>query len=190
MRCFLGVLSLWLLGACSDADPIGVHLRLLADGTAVVTCRSLQLVEVPGPVESHSQGVEWQERARLFASRGKVTDLAALRLADLTFQRVGERSVRVQVPRGPDATWHGLLAPSPEGRAAAAAALDPGRPAAAVGATIRIEVEVPDLVTAVGHAPAARMVKSDKDGKSALLWVPVETARSAGEPIVFDLTWR
>jgi hypothetical protein len=34
------------------------------------------------------------------------------------------------------------------------------------------------------------MVKSDKDGKRALLWVPVATARAAGEAIVFDMTWR
>lgn len=179
-----------LLAACSDADPIGIHVRLQVDGSGVVTCRSLQMVDTAGPIEAGSQGVQWKERARLFASRGTFADVSALRLADIAFKRTGENSLRVQLPRGPQAAWHALLAPTPEGRDTAAAVLDPARPATAVGSTIRVEVEAPDLVTAVGHAPVMHMAKSDKDGRSALLWVPVEAARAAGDPIVFDLTWR
>lgn len=191
MRALLRVVPLsLLLGACSDADPIGIHLRLAADGSGVVTCRSLQMVDAPGPLESTSQGVQWQQRARLFASRGTVANVSDLHLADIVVKRTSDNSLRLQLPRGPEATWHGLLAPSPAGREAAAAVLDPARPATSVGTSIRIEVEAPELVTAVGHAPAARMVKSDKDGKSALLWVPVDTARTPGDAIVFDLTWR
>jgi hypothetical protein len=179
-----------VLAACSDAEPIGIHLRLAADGTGVVTCRSLQVVDSVGPLESGSAGVQWQERARLFASRGQVADLVALRLADIEVKRTGANSLRIVFPRGPEAAWHALLAPAAEGRGTAAAVLDPARPAVSIGGTIRIEIEAPELVTAVGHAPAARMVKSDKDGKSGLIWLPVETVRGAGEAIVFDLTWR
>lgn len=190
MRALVPILSCVLLAACSESEPIGIHLRVASDGSGVVTCRSLQVVDAPGPVEAASQGVEWQGRARLFASRGKVADVSALRLGGIEVRRAGENSLRVLVPRGPEAAWHGLLAPTSESREAAAAVVDPARPGAGVGTTVRIEVEAPGLVTAVGHAPAARMVKSDKDGRTALLWVPVEIARTAGETIVFDLAWR
>ncbi|MEZ5962698.1 MAG: hypothetical protein R3F56_02515 [Planctomycetota bacterium] len=184
------VFPMLLLAACSDADPIGIHVQLQADGSGVVTCRSLQMVDAPGPLETDSGGVQWQQRARLFASRGTFQSVGDIRLADIVFKRTGENSLRLQLPRGPQATWHALLAPTAEGRDAAASVLDPARPATAVGSTIRIEVQAPDLVTAVGHAPPVRMAKSDKDGRSALLWVPVDAARSAGDPLVFDLTWR
>lgn len=186
----LALLGCGLLAACSDAEPIGIHIKIAADGTAVVTCRSLQLVNVPGPMESGTSGVEWKERAQLFASRGDVAKLADLRIYDLEWKRTADTSLRLSCPRGSNAKWHTLLAPPPEGRASAAAALDPARPAAAIGETIRIEVEAPSDVTAVGHAPQARMVKSDKDGRRGILWIPVETARASGDPIVFDVSWR
>ncbi len=141
-------------------------------------------------MEGGSQGVVWNERAQLFASRGAVAKVGELRLQDMAVESPSKTSLRLSFPRGAEAKWHTLLAPPAEGRAAAATALDPARPAAAIGETIRIEIETPGEVTAVGHAPTARMVKSDKDGKRALLWIPVATARSAGETIVFDITWR
>lgn len=176
--------------ACSDAEPIGVYLKIAADGTGVITCRSLQLVNVPGPMETGTEGVDWRERAQLFASRGDVRKVGDLRVFELEFKRTGDTSLRLTCPRGPAAKWHALLAPPPDSRATAAAALDPARPAAAIGETIRIEVEAPSDITAVGHAPQARMVKSDKDGKRGILWIPVETARGGGDPIVFDVSWR
>ena len=191
MRGCLSALALCLFGAaCSDADPIGIHLKLAADGSGLITCRSLQLVGVSGPMEAGSHGVVWNERAQLFASRGLVDNVGDLRLHDVEVKRTAASSLRLSFPRGPEAKWHALLAPPAEGRAAAATALDPARPAASIGETIRIELETPGDVTAVGHAPTARMVKSDKDGKRALLWIPVATARAAGETIVFDVTWR
>jgi hypothetical protein len=190
MRFLLGAFLLSWLGACSEAEPIGIHLRLAADGSAVVTCRSLNVVETVGPIEGDCEGVQWQERARLFASRGQVADVGALRLGGIVVAKTGSTALRLQVPRGPDAVWHARLAPPAEGGGVAGVVLDPARPGAAVGSTIRIEVVAPGPITAVGHAPAARMVKSDKDGSSALLWVPVDVARAAGETIVFDLTWR
>ncbi|HLU38374.1 MAG TPA: hypothetical protein VK081_03255 [Planctomycetota bacterium] len=191
MRLRRGVAGLLLaLVGCSDAEPIGIHVKVAADGTAVVTCRSLHLSSDAGPMEAGSRGIEWQERAVLFASRGRVADLNELRLLDVEVRRTGPTSLRLSFPRGPDVKWHAALAPSAEGRSAAAAALDPSQPSTSVGDTIRIEVETDSEVTAAGHAPIARMVKSEKDGTRALLWIPVATARESGEPIVFDVVWR
>jgi hypothetical protein len=105
-----------VLAACSDAEPIGIHLKLAADGTGVVTCRSLQLVTAAGPIEADSQGVTWTERAQLFASRGTVADVQALRLNDVQVARPSASSLRLTFPRGPQARWHALLAPAAEGR--------------------------------------------------------------------------
>lgn len=163
---------------------------LAADGAGSVTCRSLAVVEEPGPMEAGSEGVEWHDRARLAASRGEFKKIETLRLADLEWTRSGERGLRLRLPMGPAARWHALLAPAPERRERVATAIEPARPNSGVGEAIRFEVELPGEVTAVGHAPAIRLVRSDKDGRKAILSVPVAAARTEGPALVFDVAWR
>ena len=141
-------------------------------------------------MEAGSEGVEWHDRARLAASRGEFKKIEALRLADLEWTRSGERGLRLRLPMGPAARWHALLAPDPARRQRAATAIDPARPSSGVGEAIRIEIELPGDVTAVGHAPTIRLVRSDKDGRKAILTVPVAAARTEGPALVFDVAWR
>ncbi len=186
----VALLSILLVAACSDAEPIGVHLTLAADGSGTVTCRSLVMVDEAGPMEAGSAGVEWRDRARLTASRGEFRKLDGLVLADLGWRRTGENSLRVNLPMGPEARWHTLLAPEPTLRPRAAAALEPAQPTSAMGDSIRFELELPGEVTAIGHAPNIRLVRSDKDGRKAILTVPVAAARAPGPALMFDVAWR
>ena len=182
------------LTACGADDVIGVFIAIERDGSGTITTRSLMTTDVTGPVESHTEGVAWEDRVNLYCSSGKFDRVAEIRVdgievrgnpADLDAPRV-----RIVIPRGPNAGWVSRLAPAKGDRETAGRTFEPTKRASKVGSTVKFELLLPGDVVAAGAQPRWRRVKVDHEKRRAYLWIPVTTARTAGEPLVWDVSWK
>jgi hypothetical protein len=182
------LLLLSALAACRGSDVVGVHLRIVDGGPAVLTTRSLLVQEEPGPVEALAEGVAWRARARLVCSRGEVADLKALRLAGITFEP-GPGRLRVTIPCGPETSWVEKFAPPADARLAALEVYDPKGDDRSAGTSVLFEVEVPALVVAAGAAPGWGGVSTDHQGRRATLLLPAKSVREQERVLVWDVTW-
>lgn len=197
MRTVLLRLSLPLLAvaaACSGGEIVGVHVKLAADGSGVVTTRALSTPNLNPAAETRTAGVEWTLRAALISSQGTFRDIAALRLGDggVTFQPQlgGDRpGLRVQLKRGPGTPWIEALVPDLDTRRRTAKAYDPTGKTSEIADVLRIEIETPGAVLTSGVLPSARGVEAASDGKRAYLLLPVRTALEAGDDFVWDVSW-
>lgn len=190
-RALLGAaLPLSLLASCGDADVVGAHIDLEADGSGHATIRSLLPSGSPGPAEAAIDGIDFQGRAQLHSSEGPFGDITEVDLGGIRFERQGANGLRVRLPVGPEAPWARALAPSPDAQGATARTFDPEASTRALGATVRFVLEAPDLVISNGCYPRARGVEWDKERDKASLWIPVRTALRAGDPLVWDITWQ
>jgi len=178
------------MASCSDADVVGAHLNLQADGSGRATLRSLLPTEDPGPAEATAKGVQFERRARLHSSDGRFADIAEVELGGITFQRDGQHSLRVTLPRGPDVQWPGVLAPAPDAQGDTARTFDPDASVRNLGSTIRLVIEVPGTIVSLGCFPVARGVEWDKEKRRASLWVPVRTALQDADELVWDISWK
>ena len=106
-----------LLTACSGNELVGIHVTLKKDGSGTVTTRSLVDPSAAGPAEAQTQAVTWTAHASLVASQGTFPSLSAVKFGGDGGLRFApslggdQPSLRVYVPRGPDAQWHKSLVP-------------------------------------------------------------------------------
>jgi hypothetical protein len=75
-------------------------------------------------------------------------------------------------------------------RKSVSGALDPTGKSEAVGATLKIEIELPSAVVGNGVVGKTRGTKSTSEGALATLIVPIETMLTPGDPITWHLTWQ
>ncbi len=139
--------------------------------------------------------MSWKSRVDLRCATGEFARLSELGLSDATVS-AGEGEgglcfLRLSLPRGPEIHWARELVPLDAAeRKSAATAFDPSGQATEVGATVKFEITLPTNVIGNGVTPRPRGTKFKADGNVATLTVPVETALSQGEPIVWHLTWQ
>jgi hypothetical protein len=179
--------------ACSDTELVGLHLRLQADGTGVLTTRTLVQPTEPGPAETRTQGVVWQDRATLSFSQGTFQNVKNLKFGEiycggdpLSSDRPG---LRIFVPRGPDMAWVQALAPNAETRRKLAKVYDPTGKTAELAGTVRIELQLPANVIATGVLPTGRGIEADHERNRAWLSIPVQTALEKGDELVWEISW-
>ncbi len=183
------------LGAtsCGADDIVGYHFDVSEDLSGVLTVRSLQPADDAGPMESGAQGVTFERRAILRSSSGSFTDLNGIVLDDVRItasKRDGEAPrLRVTIPRGADAAWVNHIAPTADQQSEVAKTFDATGTASKVGTVVKFEIVLPRPVVSTGAHPRARGVQFEKEGRTATLLFPVATARTAGTPVIWDVTW-
>lgn len=184
-----------LLGACDETDAAAVRLRLARDLSGRISASALQPTAegVRPPIEA--AGVTWTTRVELLCAAGTFQKLSDVVLSDLTLSAgEGDKGIcflMLSLPRGPEVRWARELVPlGPAERKTASEAFDPSGKADAVGETVKFEVTLPSDVVGNGLTGRTRGTKAKSEGEVATLTVPVETALSAGEPIVWHLTWQ
>lgn len=190
-------LLLWLLpaflAACSDAELVGVHVRLEADGSGVITSRTLVEGKEPGPAEAVAAAVTFTERASLSLSQGTFKNLGEVRFGELRFSgdvRNPERpGVRVHLERGADKKWVQALVPSAEARKKLAKVYDPTGKQREIAGSIQLELQLPGTVVSSGVLPQARGVEAAHERNRATLVIPVATALEKGDELVWDINW-
>lgn len=187
--------SLLLLSACDETDVVAIRIRLRDDFSGRVTTSNVALMPVDSPLQQATQGVEWQSRAEILCGAGQFTALSAVKLADIGLNAAdggdGLAFVRVSLPRGEQASWHKLMVPlSDAERTSSAAAIDPSGRTKNVASTIKVEIELPSAVVGNGLTGRAHGIKVKAEGSTATLVIPLEVAQSAGDPVVWHLTWQ
>jgi hypothetical protein len=194
-KAFLIASLLLLLSACDETDAVAVRIRLRDDFSGQVTTSNVALMPAESPLQQSTQGVEWQSRVEILCGAGHFAALSAVKMADIDLSS-GEGSeglafARVSLPRGEAARWHKLLVPlTAEERASSALAIDPSGRTKNVASTIKIEIELPSAVVGNGLTGRAHGIKVKAEGSTATLVVPLDVAQSAGDPIVWHLTWQ
>jgi hypothetical protein len=183
------------LAGCDETDAVAVRIKVRDDLSGQVTTSNVAPVAADTPLQQASQGVDWSSRAEIVCSAGKFAALSQLKIADIGISSgdggEGFAFVRLSLPRGENAQWHKLLVPmSTDERQRAAAALDPSGKTKNVAATIKFEIELPSTVVGNGLFGRARGMKLKAEGPTATLIVPLEIATTAGDPIVWHLTWQ
>ncbi|MHC4948219.1 MAG: hypothetical protein ACYTG1_08150 [Planctomycetota bacterium] len=183
-----------LLSACDETDLTSIRITVNPDGTGEIRASTVGVPDTPARVEDRTGGVTWSERVALHAASGRFDDVRALTIADIGFEyEVSERGTGqlvVTLPRGPDAEWPVTIAPADEDRRRrAAAAFDETGRLEALGAKIRVVVEVPGDIAGSGALPARARVDTKHDKREATLTVPVEYALGPGDPIEWHITW-
>lgn len=180
--------------ACSDKELVGLHVNLRADGSGVLTTRTLLEPREAGPAEARAQGVAWEHRAVLSLSQGSFASVQGLQFGDIRFSgKTGDGEIprlRVFVPRGPEATWVKVLAPDQETRKRLAKVQDPSGKTREIGENLLLEIQFPDLVISSGVLPSGRGVEAAHERNKATLLVPAQTAIEKGDDLVWDITWR
>ena len=67
---------------------------------------------------------------------------------------------------------------------------DPNGKTREVGDIIRLEVSLPSDVVTSGVLPAGRGIEATREGRRAVLLVPVRTALEGDGEMVWDMSWR
>jgi len=180
---------------CDETDAVAVRLTVAEDFSGTVRTSSLALPREPGLLEQSVSGAQWDSSVEVVCAAGRFAALADLALADIVIRGgttpEGLSFVRIELPRGEGARWPRAFVPlTVEERRRAVAALDPSGRAKEVGATVKLEVELPSDAVGNGLTGRARGTRTKSEGTLATLTVPLDVATTAGDPIVWHLTWQ
>ncbi len=186
----VALIGLLALSACSDNDVVGVHLTLGDGGSGSITTHSLQVLEDAGPAEAGISAVNWEQRVELFSSKGTFSEINQLQIGEIRFNLEGN-TLQVTIPRGPEVKWYQSLAPPLDEQEQAAITFDPTGKAKSVGTTVKLDLELPGTVLAVGILPTnVRGVEVEKDKNKVSVWLPLRALRQEGEALFLGVTWR
>lgn len=185
------VLAFAVGGGCDESDAVSVSLRLDASlGGELTVCR-LVVPDEDGPVRRDSSGITWGQQAALVCASGRFDDIARVQIGDVTITRGGTADglgwVRVRVPVGPEVRWPALLTLVDEQERKKA--LDGLAGMAGIGESVKFSIELPDDVVTHGIKPERAGVSIDAQGDTAEMLVPVHVALTAGDPLVWTITW-
>lgn len=191
----LPLLALFQSSGCDESDAVSVRVRLKPDMSGNLTVSSLVLPAEASAAERGTQGVAFAGRASLSCAGGTFADLAKVVVEDIQFSTAadadGSCRVRVAVPRGPTARWpRSLTVPAPDERRKAVVAVDPDGKATKLGASLKIEIQLPRPVVSSGVVPKLKGVELSDEGRTATLLVPVERGVEEGDAMVWHLTWQ
>jgi len=195
VKALLLSVALLALAACDETDAVALRIRLRDDFSGQLTTSNVALMPAESALQQATSGVEWQSRAEILCSAGRFTSLGALKISDIDLSSgdggEGIAFVRVALPRGESAKWCRVMIPmTADERTKAAAALDPEGKTKNVASTIKIEIRLPGNVVGNGLTGRVRGIKLKDEGDTATLVVPLDVAQSAGDPIVWHLTWQ
>ncbi len=196
LRAILLALPLTVLcAACDETDVVAVRLHVNRDFSGTLSASALEKAGEATRPPISGAGMNWKSRVNLLCATGEFARLGQLTLSDLSLS-AGEGEgglcfLRVSLPRGTDVHWARELVPlNSTERKDATAAFDPSGAADDVGSTLKFEVTLPADAIGNGVTGRTRGTKVKAEGNVATLVVPVETALSPGDPIVWHLTWQ
>jgi hypothetical protein len=187
--------SVVALAGCDETDAVAVRLHLKEDFTGTVRTSGIAIPPAEGAVQQASAGIDCGSRVEMICATGNFSDVNKLKVCDITFaagnggQGIGY--LQVTIPRGPDVRWPKAFVPLDDAeRKSVAGALDPSGKADSVGATIKLEVELPSAVVGNGFVGKARGTKTTMEAGIATIVVPLDVMSTPGDPLVWHMTWQ
>lgn len=185
--------ALLLATACGDKAIAGAHFEVAADLSGTVTTTSFVLPEAADALESHTSGVAFAERAAVHGARGTFHSLSDVHIDDATceaWSANGMSSLRIKLPRGPEARWPLLFVPTAEQRERVARAFSSHREIGSAAAHVTFTVDLPGPVVSNGVLPKGRGVQTDAGQRTATLVIPLDQALAAGDSYEWLVSWK
>lgn len=183
-----------LFAACSGGDVVVLKVNVNPDFSGTVSVRGMRARPEPATYEAATKGAEWQDRVEAFAVRGTFPALAGLDLGGITFAPSkgdnGAKSLRVTVLLGEDARWCKATAPAIADQKRVSTVFQADGATGTVGTEATLMIDLPGEVIGVGHAPGVRGVQSSREGKRAMLLLPVKSVLERAGKLTFDITWQ
>ncbi|MBK7643879.1 MAG: hypothetical protein IPJ19_12675 [Planctomycetes bacterium] len=184
-----------LLSACDETDAVAVRIHVRPDFSGTLSASALARPPEGASAPLQTHGVSWKSQVDLRCASGDFAKLSEVGLSDATLT-AGEGEgglcfVRLSLPRGPEVHWAKELVPLDAlERKQVSSALDASGTNAEVGSTVKFEITLPTEAIGNGVAPRPRGTKVKAESNLVTLIVPVETALTAGDPIVWHVTWQ
>ncbi len=180
------------LAGCNE-EPLSIRITLDADGSGTIKVISVAAPDQAGAAERGSRGARWSDRVSVSAESGAFADLAQLAVADITFQRALDRDMGlldVIIPLGTHVQWVADLAPLAEAdRTRLAGVFDPAGRARSIGASLRIEIELPGRIVSSGAMPGGQGIMASHEGTIATLNVPVGATVQYHDTVRWHVAW-
>ena len=182
-----------LAGGCSSQDPAGIRIVMDAGGKGTMTVAALTTPGISTIRPTASKGVKWTDGARLTITVGDFESIDDVSFEDLVVDAADFAAdggtVRVVIPRGPDARWYHALHVSAKARKTMAKALARTIKKVELNENLTIAVEI------TGAAVAANLVQtvpgvsvSSKRGVATIV-IPMEVLEKSGAPMVLAINW-
>jgi hypothetical protein len=187
------LLGLTFSVGCSSQDPAGLRLTLREDGKGSIAVAALSLPDVALTEERDTTGVKWDLAAKLTVTTGVFDSLDVVAFEDLEvdstkFTDPGG-TIRISIPRGPDAKWY---------KAIHVSATDRGRLQKALNGAID-QIELHENVTIAVDVQKARVAASlvqtvprvtvrEKRGVVSVV-IPLEVLEAPGSPMILVINW-
>lgn len=181
--------------ACDETDVAAVRLVVNPDLSGTISASALEQAGDTTRAPITLGGASWKSRVNLVCATGSFEKLGGLTLSDVALS-AGEGQgglcfLRLALPRGADVRWARELVPlDARERKEATAAFDNSGALDEVGSTLKFQVTLPSDAIGNGVTGRTRGTKVKAEGNVATLVVPIETALSPGDPIVWHLTWQ
>ena len=192
--------------ACEETDVVAIRVLLDDPTSGTIVVNSLQAPPSGGPVESTSQGVDWQQRMNLVCASGRFSNIAQLRVKDIEFSggsaSQGAAYVQIRLPRGPEAVWPSIVADADTEQLQKAGRILEPSGKLNLGTTLKIEIELPGVIVAQGTQPQIHQIKTDTanlkherdrvkaKNRVATLVVPLNLAAEGSGDIVWHVMWQ
>jgi hypothetical protein len=187
------ILGLMVSAGCSSQDPAGLRLTLREDGKGSIAVAALSLPDVASTEQRDTTGVEWDLAAKLTITTGVFESLDAVSFEDLEIDSVKFTdpggTIRISIPRGPEAKWYKAIHASTKERGRLQKALDGAIDQIDLHENVTIAVEVQKArITASLVQTVPLVTVSAKRGVVSVV-IPLEVLEAPGTPMILVINW-
>lgn len=178
---------------CSSQDPVGLRMTLEESGSGTLAVSALTVPEIAS-IEAHeTEGVAWQEAARLMLTTGTFSDLDQVRFVDAEVDAAefasGAGTLRIEFPCGDDARWFRALHVGASNRAPLRKALDNAISEVDLHENVTISIKVTNARVAAGLVQPIPRVSVTSKNDVATMVVPLEILESREGSMVLVVNW-
>ncbi|MDG2020732.1 MAG: hypothetical protein P8J59_02150 [Phycisphaerales bacterium] len=187
------LLGLSLSIGCSSQDPAGLRFTLQEDGKGSIAVAALTLPAMASVGQRDTTGVDWDLAAKLTFTTGVFDSLDVVAFEDLEVDSVEFTdpggTIRISIPRGPDAKWYKTIHASAKDRGRLQKALDGAIDQIEIHENVTIAVEVEKArITASLIQTVPEVTVSEKRGLVSVV-IPLEVLEAPGSPMILVINW-
>ena len=194
-RIGLAALATALVAAtgCSSQDPVGLRVTLEESGSGTLAVSALTLPEITAIETQETEGVSWQNAARLMLTTGTFSDLDGIRFVDAEVDAAefpsGAGTLRIEFPCGKDARWFRALHVGAAARAPLQKTLDNAISEVDLHENITISIRIAGARVAAGLVQPIPRVSVTAKNDLATMIVPLEVLESKQGSMVLVVNW-
>lgn len=181
------------LAGCSSQDPVGLRIVLEESGSGTVAVSALSLPQIAEVEARDSDGVSWQNAARLTLTHGTFANLDDVRFFDVVVDAAtfspGAGTLRIQFPRGGSAEWFRTLHVGADQRQPLQKSLSKAVAEVDLHENVTISIQVPGARVAAGLVSPVPRVSVTAKNDLATMVAPLEVLEEDAPAMVLVVNW-